>query len=132
VPDEVLSDAWEAVCDADFASPEVEVLIQEVIRKRFATDSRRRRRFKIRHLQFEIDVITNKYDPIAAASAQEARRLIAYDDFDKEAIAASLREHSDFMSFAEFARNQKYCSKSHAYKRRYALQQRLREVWDLA
>ena len=137
IPDEILSDALEAVWSDDSSPPEVQAWIFEVIRKRLATNSRRDRRHAARRAPLEASEASNQRaigrffhqrDPVVdAAAANELRTIIARDDFEKEAVAALLGEHSDYKDFGEFARRQTYCSKAHAYKRLAPVRRRLRE-----
>jgi DNA-directed RNA polymerase specialized sigma24 family protein len=138
VPDEILSDALEAVWDDDDSKPPaVQAWLEEVVRKRLATNGRRDRRYVARHASLEAIEASNLHavgrkvlqsDPVVdAAIAKELRIVIARDDFEKEAVAASLGEHPNYEDFGEFARRQTYYSNAYAYKRRELIRQRLRE-----
>ena len=137
VLDEILSDALEAVWDNDPIPPEVRAWISDVVRKSLATNARRDRRRAARRVPLEVIEAGNQHaagksihhrDPVAdVAYANELRTVITRDDFEREAVAASLREHAEYRDFGEFARSQTYCSKANAYKRREGIRQHLRE-----
>jgi hypothetical protein len=137
VPDEILSDALEAVWADDSVPPAVQAWIFEVVPKRLATKARRDRRRAGRRAPPEVLEIGTQHavgrfvqqrNPVVdAATVKELRTFIARDTFEKEAVAVLLGEHPEYKNFGEFARRQKFCSKAHTYKRRALLRQRLRD-----
>ena len=138
VPDEILSDALVAIWECRSFPPEFRAWLYEVVRKKLDANGRGDRRHAARRAPLEAIEASNQHavgrffhqrDPVVdAAAAKELRTVIARDEFEKEAVAASLGEHSDYRDFGEFARRQTYCSKAYAYKRREPIRQRLREI----